>query len=518
MTMATNRPGGTPTPLYQPPTVFDVLKLPLLGKLLRKPYGRLVLQLPLLALAALLVYDGFTGVQIAATNLSTVGAWVQYRGLVVLALLLAGNLFCMGCPFTLPRTLARKLSIRGRRWPKALRNKWIAIGGLFFIFWLYEWLDLWASPWLTAWLIVAYFVASFVLEALFTESAFCKYVCPLGTFNYVYSAASPLQIRAKNPAMCRTCVGKECVNGSYAPKPVVMIDEITDGVPTKTHENGPSGVLGCGLLLYVPQIKSNMDCTLCLDCARACPHDNVALAARNPLRELLDLSAWPRRVDFAFMVIALAFMGLVNAFGMVPPVYALLEDLKRVTGIQSEGVMLALLFLVTMLLIPAGLSWLAAWLSARLGSAKKQGAVKSTFMAFAPAFVPIGMGIWFSHYLFHFLYGALTVIPVFQSFLLDHSIPFFGQPNWQLGPILSAEAISAVEIVGLLVGYLVSTLVARRIAGKLYSRPAAAQAAWVPYALLLLGMILCAAWILSQPMEMRATEFSMAFPSAGLSL
>ena len=40
---------------------------------------------------------------------------------------------------------------------------------------------------LAAWLIVAYFVASFLLEALFTESAFCKYVCPLGTFNFVYS-------------------------------------------------------------------------------------------------------------------------------------------------------------------------------------------------------------------------------------------------------------------------------------------------------------------------------------------
>jgi len=66
------------------------------------------------------------GPQIASRNLATVGAWVHYRGLVLLALLLVGNLFCMGCPFTLPRTLAKGLSIRGRRFRNALRKQQVA--------------------------------------------------------------------------------------------------------------------------------------------------------------------------------------------------------------------------------------------------------------------------------------------------------------------------------------------------------------------------------------------------------
>lgn len=502
-------------PLYKPPLLVDVLRIPLLGKILRHPYGRLALQAPLFIIAALLIYDGLTGDQIASKNLATVGAWVQYRGIVALALLLLGNLFCMGCPFTLPRTLARRLSIRGRRWPKPLRNKWIAIGGLFLFFWLYEWLDLWKSPWLTAWVIVAYFVGSFILEALFTESAFCKYVCPLGTFNFVYSATSPLQIRAKDHNRCHTCVGKECINGSYAEKPMILIDEITDGVPTKTHEHGPDGVLGCGLLLYVPQIKSNMDCTMCLDCVRACPHDNVALAVRNPLREILDLSAWPKRVDLGFLIVALAFMGLVNAFGMIPPVYVLLVNIESITGIHSSGVLLFLVFFVAMLLIPASLSFGASWLSAKLAGAKKAGAVKSTFIAFAPAFVPIGLGIWLSHYMFHFLTGALTIIPVFQYFLTTFGITVLGRPNWGLAQILPNEVISFLEISMLVGGYLVSAVVARRIAGKLYSRAGAAQLAWMPWALLMLGMILFAAWVMSQPMEMRAVEASWLIARVG---
>ena len=91
----------------------DLWRLPLLGRVLKGRNGRLLLQLPLLLAALLLIYDGLTGPPLAPQNLATVGVWVHYRGLVMVALLLVGNLFCMGCPFTLPRTLARRLSGRG---------------------------------------------------------------------------------------------------------------------------------------------------------------------------------------------------------------------------------------------------------------------------------------------------------------------------------------------------------------------------------------------------------------------
>ena len=205
---------------------YGCLALPLLGPLLRGRHGRLALQFLFTLVALALVVDGFTGPQSAARNLATVAPWVHLRGIVVLALLLAGNLVCMGCPFTLPRTLAKRLSAKGRRFPQRLRNKWLAIFSLFALFLAYEVLDLWASPWLTAWLIVAYFAASFALEAIFAESAFCKYVCPLGSFNMVYSSLSPTSIAVKSPDICASCVGHECVNGSYAPTPMIRLDEI----------------------------------------------------------------------------------------------------------------------------------------------------------------------------------------------------------------------------------------------------------------------------------------------------
>ena len=61
------------------------------------------MQAPVLLLSALIIFDGLLGPQLAPKNLATVGVWLHYRGLVVLALLVAGNLFCMACPFMLPR-------------------------------------------------------------------------------------------------------------------------------------------------------------------------------------------------------------------------------------------------------------------------------------------------------------------------------------------------------------------------------------------------------------------------------
>ena len=87
---------------------FDLMDVRGVGRFLRWTHARTVLQVPLLLLAALMVFDGLFGPQLAPKNLATVLTWVHYRGLVVLALLLAGNLFCLACPFMLVRNLARR--------------------------------------------------------------------------------------------------------------------------------------------------------------------------------------------------------------------------------------------------------------------------------------------------------------------------------------------------------------------------------------------------------------------------
>ena len=87
---------------------FDLLRLPLLGRFLKWRHARLCLQVPLLLLAVVMIHDGLHGPQAGALNLAGVLPWIHWRGLLIIGLLAAGNVFCMGCPFLLPRTLARR--------------------------------------------------------------------------------------------------------------------------------------------------------------------------------------------------------------------------------------------------------------------------------------------------------------------------------------------------------------------------------------------------------------------------
>ena len=137
------------------------------------------------------------------------------------------------------------------------------------------------------------------------------------------------------------------VNGSYAREAVIRLDEIPIGAGDEGRQkevaHGPGGALGCGTELFAPRMRGNLDCTMCLDCVRACPHDNVSLFTRDPGAELSRADSWSRRWDMSLLVIALAFMGLSNAFGMVPPYYALQEELALTLGITSEFVALLLI-------------------------------------------------------------------------------------------------------------------------------------------------------------------------------
>lgn len=464
--------------LYRPPG-RDVLRMPLLGRLLRAPRSRLLFQLPLLLVAALLIYDGLTGSPIPPQNLATVGVWVHYRGFIILALLLFGNLFCMGCPFTIPRTVALRFSGRGRRWPRALRNKWLAVAAFVGFLFVYEWLDLWASPALTAWIIIGYFVGAFVLEAMFAESPFCKYVCPLGTFNFAASTLSPTQITVTDHDVCRACPGKECVNGSPQ-------------------------ALGCGTELFPPMLRSNLDCVLCLDCARACPYDNVALTFRPPGRELVE-DAWPRRWDVAFLIMVFAFTSLSNAFGMVPPFYDLQLWLAQTLGTTNEFALLALTFGLLNLALPAAVGLGAAWLSR--AAAGRVEPLRVSFSRYAPAFVPLAFAIWLAHYGFHFVTGALAIIPVFQTFLLDHGLGFLGAPNWALGPIMPGGSILPVQTLIMLLGFTGSLYVGTRIGRRDFGSRPVAMRAMLPWLVVLLGLALASLATFNLPMEMRGTIF-----------
>ena len=130
-----------------------------------------------------------------------------------MALLAAGNVFCFGCPMIRVRDWGRRLHAPARRRPRLLRTKWIGVVLFAAVLAAYEWFDLWALPRATAVLVLAYFAAALVVDLIFSGAAFCKYLCPVGQFNFVASTMSPLEVRVREPAVCGTCRTFDCIKG-----------------------------------------------------------------------------------------------------------------------------------------------------------------------------------------------------------------------------------------------------------------------------------------------------------------
>jgi cytochrome c oxidase assembly factor CtaG len=469
-----SRTGGRMAlPVVSAAAPVDLLRLPLLGRFLRWRHARLALQVPLVLLAGVLVWDGLRGPQVGAMNLAGVLPWVHWRGLLVLGLLAAGNVFCFGCPFLLPRTLARRWLPAARSWPRALRSKWVAVALLGLFLWAYEAFALWDSPWWTAWLILAYFVGALVIDGFFRAAAFCKYLCPIGQFNFMQSLASPWEIAVRDPARCDACRTKDCIKGR-------------DGVP------------GCELHLYQPRKAGNMDCTFCLDCVHACPHDNIGWLPRNPGVDLWQdpqrsgVGRFSRRLDLAVLALLLVFGAFVNAAGMVAPVIDWQQSLAACVGVHSPIGITSVFYLLALGVAPALL------VAGAVLASQPWGQWRQTLPRFAFALVPVGLGMWLAHYSFHFLSGADTLVPVTQRFLHDTGIASVSEPSWTCNccaPV--AGWLLRLEIVFLDVGLLLSLYAAWRVAGSLR--------AFLPWAILIVLLFAVGVWTLFQPMQMRGT-------------
>jgi hypothetical protein len=83
-------------------------RAPIVSRVLRYRHFRRCLQITMFLLAGAVIADGLAGTQVAPMNLAGVLPWIYWRALAVIALLVAGNLFCMACPFTMPRDLGRR--------------------------------------------------------------------------------------------------------------------------------------------------------------------------------------------------------------------------------------------------------------------------------------------------------------------------------------------------------------------------------------------------------------------------
>ena len=435
---------------------------------------RPALQIVMLLLAVVVVADGWFGPQVTPLDLAGVLPWIHWRALSVFALLLVGNLFCMSCPFTLVRDLARRVLPANLRWPRALRNKWLPAGLLILYFWAYEAFGLWDSPFVTAWIIVGYFAAAVLVDGFFRGASFCKYVCPIGQFHFVSSLVSPREVKIKSSATCQSCSTYDCIRGNEDAR-------------------------GCELYLFQPKKEGNLDCTFCLECVKACPHDNVAILpvwpgqtlTKDPYRS--SLGRLSKRTDLAALALVFVFGAWANAAGMISPVMMWEHSWHARLGPHAMPLIVAGFVLAATVLLPAVAVAVCALANGSVRGLKERRTDLARRLIFT--LVPLGFAMWGAHLLYHFATGWEAPLTIVQHRFLGATdrMGMPGVPDW----------LTAAQILLLDSGLLLSLYLGWRIVKQSSRKIKAVIALGSPWAVLSLVLYCAGAWILFQPMQMR---------------
>jgi ferredoxin len=459
---------------------FDLLSVPLVGRFLRAQSGRRFLQATLLILAIAVIADGLFGPQVSSANLAGVLPWTYWRVFVVIALLAAGNFFCMACPFMFFRELGRRFGLRRHSWPRALRSKWLAIALLVLFFWSYEAFRLWEKPIWTAWLIINYFLVAFAIDALFKGASFCKYVCPIGQFQFVASLVSPLEVKVREPGVCASCKSHDCLRGN-------------------THHRG------CEMDLHVPRKSGNLDCTFCLDCVRACPHDNIGVMAvapgldivRDPQRSSIGRLA--RRTDIAALGLVFVFAAFANAALMVAPIANWRDQMAARLGLGSIVPVTSAMFFSALILAPIIL--VCGSVLAGRAAAGIEAPTRELIRRFSLALVPLAAGMWAAHYLWHFLMGWNSAWPVLHRAISGLGL---GAANQHFGGTpFSVDNVRILQTVLLDIGLLATLYLGWRLARVYSPRLRLAFRVMAPWGSVAVALYLFGVWTCLQPMQMR---------------
>jgi cytochrome c oxidase assembly factor CtaG/ferredoxin len=434
---------------------------------------RRVVQAVMLLVAIAVMADGFFGPQVAPLNLAGVLPWIHWRAFSVLALLMIGNLFCFACPFTLVRDMGRIVLPASLRWPRWLRTKWTPSALLLIYLWAYEAFNLWDSPWRTAWIIAAYFTAAFVIDAFFRGASFCKYVCPIGQFHFVSSLLSPREVRVRSGKVCQSCQTHDCIRGNARAR-------------------------GCELYLFQPKKAGSLDCTFCLDCVKACPHDNVALLPTVPASTLISdpyrssLGRLSKRSDLAVLALLIVFGAFVNAAGMIGPVMAWEHGWHARLGPRSMPIVVGAFVIAGALVVPVVAVCVCGVLNRLV---RERAAVSEVIRRFVFALVPVGFAMWVAHLLYHFAIGWEAAWPAMERAITGAMVyfPKAAIPVW----------LTSAQLLALDAGLLLTLYVTWRVAMQYAGGVRMALGMLAPWAVVACGLYAAGVWVLLQPMQMR---------------
>ena len=451
---------------------IDILRLPVIGTLLKWRWLQPLVEVPMLLVFILAIIVGIWGTQEPSQNFATMLIWVYWWSLVILTFVLVGRIWCFFCPLgAVGEWLNRRVGTLNRKWPKALRNLWpahiffITLTGLDMVF------GIDTMPNMTGYFLLSLMIMSIGLAIIFEKRSFCRYVCPIGGMCGIYSMTSSVEVRAKSRGRCESCTTKECIRGtdkSYA----------------------------CPWFEYPGEMDRNNYCTMCLECVRSCPHDNVGLSVR-PAGQ--DLWRTNKRV-FDEVILAVAMVGVMasHTIATTQPFNDWVTTIETEQGIAPW---MTITFVYILSIVLANLAYLGVSALGSRGASTKDRPLDTLtiFKWTGYATIPLALAM--------FLARNILFLNIWGTAIMDVIANMANPPGWPLGSgpveaqyLFPDSTIWWLRMAIILIGFVFSAYAGYRLSLRLQPRRREAGRLLAAIILALIAFSIVYVWILSLPL------------------
>lgn len=344
---------------------LNLYQLPWLRPLLESRWPQFLVRALALAGFVFAIAAGLFGSVVGSHNFAIIFVWIAWWSAFKLVFIpLGGRSWCSICPIPLPGDWLQQGGIlqKGRgvglnlRWPKRLKGSWLQ-SGAFLMIGLFSALTL-TDPRVTGWVFLALFGLAIGLSLVFENRAFCSHICPIGGFSGIYAQAAPVELRVIDTEICVKHGDKSCYRA-------------------------------CPWGLYPVALRDSSACGLCMECLRACPHDNLALNLR-PFNADLGKTRTTNRLDEAFLALVMLGSALTFASVFIGPWGWLKMAAFEIGSWGWWGY--AAGFLTLNLFVLPGLFGLAVWLGQLAGKVRLP--IRREISNQSQALLPLGLMAW----------------------------------------------------------------------------------------------------------------------------
>jgi polyferredoxin len=452
-----------------------------------------IFQLPTTAFFLFLIYAGIAGHQVI--NIVPTLTWTIWWAGLIFIVLFAGKIWCTFCPWDFIASVTSRLRLFGTgpaplnlglKWPRLLRSVWPATVLFVGLTWLELGCHVTKSPMKTAYVALGMIALALIPALLFDKKSFCRYGCFVGRISGMYANFSPVEVRAANPDVCASCKSRDCFTGNDRGNP-------------------------CPTSLCVATLKDNTYCTMCGECVKSCPHDNVALNLRPFGEDLYDYAS-PRR-DEAFLSVILLSLTTFHGLTMTPfwenvaepegTVLGWVGDLAGLGHLGAFSIGMAAI-LAAPILLYFGFCALVSKLATEPTREGRRATTMEIFVQFSYALLPIALFYHLAHNGMHLFMEGQNVL-TYLSDPLGRGWDLFGTATRAYPPLLSTHTIWIAQVVLVVLGHVYGISVTHRTAERLFGKGTTSYLVEVPILVAMVLFSFFSLWIMHLDMNMRGT-------------